>query len=57
VTEQRLVTLILIFLLVLGSVGIVAVYFTTEGRMNRLPGPASPERTETDLTDKIVEKP
>lgn len=56
-TEQRLVTLILIVLLVLGSVGIVAVYFNTDGRMNILPGLASPERTETDLTDKIVAKP
>jgi len=51
------VTLILIVLLVLGSVGIVAVYFDKDGRMNILPGPASPDLTETDLTDKIVEKP
>jgi hypothetical protein len=58
VNEQRLVTLILIVLLVLGSAGIVAVYFTTDGRMNILPGLASPERTRTeDLTDKIVKKP
>ena len=55
--EQRSVTLILIVLLVLGSAGIVAVYFTTGDRMNILPGPASPERTETDLTNKIVKKP
>jgi hypothetical protein len=57
VNEQKLVTLILIVLLLLGSAGIVGVYFTTDGRMNILPGPASPERIETDLTDKIVKRP
>jgi hypothetical protein len=57
VNEQRSVTLILIVLLVLGSAGIVTVYFKTDSRMNILSGPASPERTKTDITDKIARKP
>ncbi|MBW1703921.1 MAG: hypothetical protein JRJ86_02000 [Deltaproteobacteria bacterium] len=54
--EQRLVTLILIILLVLGAAGIVAFYLTTYGRMKILPGPASPVRTEADTTNEIAKK-
>jgi hypothetical protein len=57
VNEQRLVTLILIVLLVLGAAGIAAVYFTIGDRMNILPGPASPDLTGTDPTDKIIKDP
>ena len=55
--EQRLVTLILLVLLVLGTAGIIAFYFTTEGRMKPSSVPATPERTEADTTDKIAKKP
>ena len=55
--EQRLVTLILIVLLVLGAAGIAAVYFTIGDRMNILPGPASPDLTRTDPTDKTIKSP
>jgi hypothetical protein len=53
VNEERLVSVILIVLLVIGTAGIAAVYFTTDYRMNILPGPASPARMKIDVTDKF----
>jgi len=57
VNEHRLVTLILIVLLVLGAAGIVAIYLTTDDRMNMGPGPASLKRTKPNLPDKTAKQP
>ena len=54
--EQRLVTLILIVLLVLGAAGLVAVYFATSDRVQTAPGSTSREQTKTGLPVTTVKQ-